>query len=590
MMLKLNIINQYFLKEYTIDRKRNNNNNINNNNNNNNVIDNYNNNININTFNFYLFYDIFISNDKDKKIKKEINSALDYMNNYNINKHNENLIQYNFLDNNNNNKIKIQFNYEFQNKFLLEETKKKLQKSNKGILIFLDKFFSKVKLKKNKNDNNKNFIISNKNFKLSNNNNNIINYNTFSSNKIFSRKFLIKNHEIFLLKTKKAKIIQTNFRRFISQKKNLTKIFNKKIIFICEKIFFIQSFWKKFVQKKALNKKILIENIKKSLNFSSNLITKIFKKFKMIKNFKKNLLISSIKNQRKLQAIKIQKKFRGFFVKKFVENYLIQEKNCFKITYPFKAYDVQIKFFIPITENEKNFNKKNLVEEKIFKFEFSKLENIFVLFLNEENIKPGKYRAILMIDKISFCDGRFPHVEFSDGNYYNIIDVKFPYINIKKNFMDKIKYNKDNYFNDNYNDNDINININIKNDNDNDNYSNINNENNKSICYSNNSTQGNFILRKNTNFTYDNDNDIYNLNTYSYNKDNNNNNEFLLSDSFYEIINKKENYNNINNKNFNWFKEYNSLQKNLRNNSFNRPICYMNKLKELIKEESLDLD
>ena len=645
-MLKLALISQFFQKEYTIDGKRKN---INEDNNKDNNKDNSNEdyldiNKHINSpLNFYLFYDIFIARSKNKKRQKEINSVFDYLNNNNNN--NNNKISCN------KNQIKIQLNYEFQNKILIEETKRKLQKTNRGFLIFLDKFFSKIKLKKKNNNNNNEYnynnnneynynnnyeckIISNKNFKffrkikinkennneinynntntninsnntnsnnynnnnyytntnsnnnINNNNNkinidiNIINYNTFSTNRIFSRKFIAKNYEFFLLKTKKAIKIQTNFRRFISQKKNLTQIFNKKIIFICQKIFKIQSFWKTFLQKRALNKKILIKNITYSLNIYSFLITKIFKKFKNIENFKKNFLISLIKNQRNFQAIKIQKNFRGFFVKKFVKNYLLKEKNCFKITYPYKAYDVQIKFFIPKNESEKNCNKKILVEEKIFKFEFSKFENNFVLLLNEENIRPGKYRAIYMIDNVTFCDGRFPHVEFSDGNYYNIIDVKYPYINIKKNFMEKNRYLKDNNYNANNND-----------------YKEIK----ESFSYSNNSTEGNIILRKNTNFTYDNDNgngngndndneyDLYNKNT-DYNKDNKSNG-FLLSDSFYEIANKKEHYNKINNDNFNWYKEYISLQKNLRfNSTYNKPLCYMDKLKELIKEESLDLD
>ena len=44
------------------------------------------------------------------------------------------------------------------------------------------------------------------------------------------------------------------------------------------------------------------------------------------------------------------------------------------------------------------------------------------LYINPVDFKCGKYRVKLIIDGQVTCDGRFPHIEFSDGYYYNIMN------------------------------------------------------------------------------------------------------------------------------------------------------------------------
>jgi len=48
---------------------------------------------------------------------------------------------------------------------------------------------------------------------------------------------------------------------------------------------------------------------------------------------------------------------------------------------------------------------------------------MFILYLPSEVIKPGRYKAQLEVDGSRTCDGRYPHFESRDGQFYNMIDI-----------------------------------------------------------------------------------------------------------------------------------------------------------------------
>ena len=120
----------------------------------------------------------------------------------------------------------------------------------------------------------------------------------------------------------------------------------------------------------------------------------------------------------RLKSIKtIQNRFKAFQYRSKILIILQKEKNNIKFTYPFKANKVKLLLFIsPIKKNDVTIIKK-------FDFEFCKIQEMLILYLNTSLISPGKYKAQIEVDGLRTCDGRYPHFEFLDGLYYNVIDI-----------------------------------------------------------------------------------------------------------------------------------------------------------------------
>jgi hypothetical protein len=244
------------------------------------------------------------------------------------------------------------------------------------------------------------------------------------SNKELSRFFLNKNLQNFDLRCEKAILLQKHFRRYLAYKNYLLKIKNYLKYRLISSIEKIQAFYRSFIWRKKIKYKLLLEEILRSRLYGSIRIFFALRKFQNVKKFKQNFLILQIIQIRELACITIQTNFRGFSWRKFIKDFLCKENYFYKITYPFKAQRVQLKLYIPRPIDEKIVSFEIFSDEKILNFEFCNFRKIHVLYVDTSVIKPGKYRALMLVDGISTCDGRYPHVEFSDGFYYNIIDIK----------------------------------------------------------------------------------------------------------------------------------------------------------------------
>jgi len=272
--------------------------------------------------------------------------------------------------------------------------------------------FAKISHSKNAYQLNKNFLE------------NIFEIGYSEKNKELNRYFLMKNLQSYNLRCEKAIFIQKYIRRYLAYRNYLLEIKGKLKFRFNSCIQIIQSYFRSFISRKKFKYDLLLEEILRKRLSSSIKIMNTFRKFHIAKRIKHEYLLVKLIKMRRNSVILIQRKFRGFLFRKFFNELLNKEKHYFKLTYPFKADKVKLKLFIPRNVDDLKTTYEVLFDEKILDFEFCKFQKTHVLYIDNKEVHPGKYRALMVVDGIHTCDGRFPHVEFSDGYYYNIIDIK----------------------------------------------------------------------------------------------------------------------------------------------------------------------
>ena len=99
-------------------------------------------------------------------------------------------------------------------------------------------------------------------------------------------------------------------------------------------------------------------------------------------------------------------------------------KTLYTMTYPYYAHEVEIK--VNVLTNNSIISKFGELKFSIrtYKFEYNSILKMFLLFIEPKELEPGKYRCQLIVDNIITYDGRYPHIEFNDGKYYNLINFK----------------------------------------------------------------------------------------------------------------------------------------------------------------------
>lgn len=272
-------------------------------------------------------------------------------------------------------------------------------------------------------------------------------YNQYHSKPLYRTCYRYFNHEhylAFLDSISQIIKIQTNYRCYSSKKQ-----------------FYLKA--KDYFQAKGLNAIVIIQS-------------KI-RQFLLVKQFKLNLLINAILFQRKTNFIKIEENMQRFYIqnkknmqmiyvdivrkrtksaikiqslfrKKVVNSNLlsfkIKIKTHYYLVYPFKTEKISLKIFFYEDDTP-------LFKILLYHFEYNSYLKLFMLFIPFTELPSGKYRCQFIIDGIETCDGQYPHIEFSDGLFYNLIDFNKP----KRN-------NINDYINDNTHDSDDNKTDDIK--------------------------------------------------------------------------------------------------------------------------------
>ena len=258
----------------------------------------------------------------------------------------------------------------------------------------------------------------------------------------------VNNDILSCINDRNDKIIflQSCIRSFLLKKKLNINLLNK--IFLerknIKKIILLQKNIRCFLVRLRIRKKIIINYIKQKRKKAIQLIINKMRSYNNILKMKKIYLIKNKMEERNKYAKYIQETFRNyrFFIsfKKFMKE--INEKYC--IIYPCKGKKVELIIYLE--------DEKNKLLSKRFTFNYNKLLNCFVLFINPNKLYAGKYKCQFIIDDIVICDKNYPYIQYKN-ELYNIIEFKTNNRNKEKKRKKKDKKKNVNKINDNNNNN-----------------------------------------------------------------------------------------------------------------------------------------
>ena len=332
----------------------------------------------------------------------------------------------------------------------------KISKRETGILRRLFQLNSAV-YQKSSNDGKNKIQEENKNINLSNNNipeNNIslvkkpekveeriLDFKLFHNKKLnpilkLGCRYIHKENQLSLLDKKKSVIkIQSIFRSYLFKKHFIIKVeeeIEKKGI---EEIILIQSLIRQYLVGIKIRKLFLRDEIVDKREECADKVINFFKSMYIKNEITIKAIKESIIKTREKSAEKIQHVYKGYKYYSQFKKLRNEMKNNYFITYPFYAKTVELKVFFPGSSTAINIGMFNS-PSKQFPFEYNEFLNMFVLSIPPETFLSGEYRCQFLIDGFISCDGRFPNVEFNDGNLYNIVRFDVEKKKIPDNYND----------------------------------------------------------------------------------------------------------------------------------------------------------
>ena len=432
----------------------------------------------ISNINFYRMIDI-----KQKRIphsqnqKTNENKFYNSYNEQNINFRKKNLSYQ--QEQNNQNELKIEYNEEKKlnstSSFFNEERMKNsyspynnqeiktnysLYNSNFSIKNPIEKTYLNYKplykpiisLKNNRNINKIKYLFLKDNNSMINHHNiinfkkDLLNFTSYYNRRIFSqnigRYIHYKENDFLMKKTESILIIQKYIRGWLVRN-SLNKLVNYIIRYrLLKHIIIIQKTYKHYFVRKKIREYLIIRKILYIRKKNWLIIEKYIQKFIYKKKVKKYIIITKILKQRLKKIIFLQSAIKTFYMSKLCKQIINYEKYHYVLTYPFIAKTVQLKLFWNnsnvILKNNSYCNLNDKYD--IFDFEICPIRKIFILYICTENINPGKYRCQFIINGITSCDGRFPHIKCNRNQFYNILNFD-PW----KTHLENYNYNEDSY-------------------------------------------------------------------------------------------------------------------------------------------------
>ena len=212
--------------------------------------------------------------------------------------------------------------------------------------------------------------------------------------------------------------IQSYYRGFISRKNFISSIRDSIEEKGIKDIILIQSKIKQYLFLKQFKEKLFNERINRKIDIAVRKITNKIRQFYYKNNGIKAILLNDINKERRKCVLTIQKVFRGKIYRDIYKNLKENIKNNYFFTYPFYAKKVDLKV---ITIGEQAKEECQMVI-KSFPFEYNPILRTLVLLIPPEKVQRGKHRCQFIVDGNATCDGRYPHTEFGDGLFYNIVD------------------------------------------------------------------------------------------------------------------------------------------------------------------------
>ena len=247
------------------------------------------------------------------------------------------------------------------------------------------------------------------------------------------------NNDIYNCTNDKIIFLQSCIRSFLVKKKLNFNLLNK--IFLerrnIKKIITLQKNIRCFLVKLRVRKKIIINLIKQKRKIAIKLIINKMRSYNNILKMKKLFLIKNKMEERNKYAKYIQETFRNY---KFYNSFkkLMKEINeKYFIIYPCKGNKVELIIYL-----EDGTSNNDLISKR-YTFNYNKLLNCFVLFINPSKLYAGKYKCQFIIDDIVICDKNYPYIQYKN-ELYNIIEFKSNKRNKEKKKKKKDKKNNNN--------------------------------------------------------------------------------------------------------------------------------------------------
>ena len=249
-------------------------------------------------------------------------------------------------------------------------------------------------------------------------------------------RYIHKENQLSLLDKKKSITkIQSVFRSYLFKKNFNIKIeeeIEKKGI---EEIILIQSLIRRYLVGIKVRKLIIRDGIVDERENCADKIINIFKSIYIKNEIGKHSLMENILKIREKSAEKIQKAYKGYKYYSSFQKLRKEMKENYFITYPFYAKSIELKIYFPGSSTAINLGIFNS-PTKVFPFKYNEFLEMYILSIPPETFPSGEYRCQFIIDGFNSCDGRYPNVEFSDGNLYNVVRFDVERKNIPDNYND----------------------------------------------------------------------------------------------------------------------------------------------------------
>ena len=229
--------------------------------------------------------------------------------------------------------------------------------------------------------------------------------------------------------------IQSVFRSYMFKKHFTIQVeeeIEKKGI---DEIILLQSIIRQYLIGIKIRKNYLRDNIEFERENSAEKVENLFQLMYDKNQIGIIALKENIIKSREKAAEKIQHAFKGYQFYSSFQKLRKQMTESYFITYPFYAKKVELRVFLPGSSTSINLGLFNN-SFKQFPFIYNDFLGMFILSIPPNTFPSGQYRCQFIIDGFASCDGRFPNVEFEDGNLYNMVSFYILKKSITDNYND----------------------------------------------------------------------------------------------------------------------------------------------------------
>ena len=246
----------------------------------------------------------------------------------------------------------------------------------------------------------------------------------FNRRKVYVGRYeQIKRNDYYNKKVLIAIQLQKFIRGFLGRKL-LHDIINANILYEATlSVIYIQKCFRRYYIRKRTRENIIIMNILNQRQLLFKTIERYLSKYFYSIIIRKKTIYNTICSFRMSKIITIQHRYKVHYLSKLSRAIISYENFHYVLTYPFKCKTVQLKLYknTSLCSLEQSDVLTSDDDYEMYSFEMCPLRKIFVLYINKGKLMPGMYKCQFIVDNCIVCDGRFPHKQFDNGMFYNVI-------------------------------------------------------------------------------------------------------------------------------------------------------------------------